>query len=180
LTRLRHRLCIATNGLPACAHQHYAGNHGRHEESASIFEPAFRLRDMRSELARPLIAVTVRFSVSAALATDRPFSKRVRRRLSSSGVQIFRCSPFISFSLSVLGLGELNGLFESLSFSTHNVKLRSNQRVLRSKNIEYCFSRGRPPGLNLPIHSVLPRLDALVSKHEAKAHAISPVIQKGN
>jgi len=150
------------------------GHHGRHEASALIFEPAFCLRDMRSKLARPLIAVTVRFNVSAALATDRPFSKRVRRRLSSSGVQIFRCSRFIAFSLSVLSLGEHNDLF--VSFSTHNVKSCSNQRVLRRKKHRIQLFARQASRIEFLIQSYLG--SRLSQQREAKAHAISlPVIQ---
>jgi hypothetical protein len=88
---------------------------------------------MRSKLARPLIAVTVRFNIFAAMATDRPLSKIVRRRRTSSAVQTFRCSRFTV--QNILGFGELNGWFERrLSFSTHGVKSRSNHLVLHRKN----------------------------------------------
>jgi hypothetical protein len=119
------------NGLAARACQHYAGS-SRSSRRVGFFDPAFRLHDMRSKLARPLIAVTVRVNVSAAMVTDRPFSKSVRRRLSSSGVQSFRCSRFIVFSLNILGFGEFNSSFESgLSFSTHSFK--SSNPQLQSK-----------------------------------------------
>jgi hypothetical protein len=108
---------------------------------------------MRSELARPLIAVTVRVNVSAAMVTDRPFSNSVRRRLSSSGVQIFRCNRFILFSLNILGFGELNGSFENLSFSTHSFKSSTHSFKSRSNQL-YCATKNIAPCLNRPL---LPR-----------------------